>query len=439
MYLTNNLSKVILCMITFILLNGHTHGQVKINVPKPPVQVQTKPAPASPVSVQVITEKPKPPSIVDNDKDGLDDSEEQKLLEKFRPYYKFSKQYGKADDYRPTDVLWFIRQSEMLTSQQESNSPITANNILANNTAAIVFNQPNGKGSDIKYNPHSTQFHINPLNNGSGRNGAAWSEVMAKKNIGLYGHVVPIKLTVKDGVLDYNRYRIPNGSDQGEVYYKIEYWQFFGYNECHSVDAANHEGDWITVQLLYNPRNSTIESVFYYEHGALEIRFDMAGSKGPYPVSYPNVAEKFVEYQGKNYKNSCYVDGVSINGEKVNKACSNNAIRFCEDPVSRGFTHPVVYIENGSHEPWPTSDGYFPGVPNHNGDDYEHTFLTATPPNLGEVDYPLNTSGAFEILRFNGRWGAKNDGAKGPSLHTEWTWPSSSSIRWLIPTNQMDN
>ena len=143
------------------------------------------------------------PHIVDNDNDGIDDMEEDRLLEKFRPYYKFSKQYENADDYRPADVEWFIKQSELLTSEQESESPIIANNILAINPSAIIFNSADGKGSDIKYNPKLTGYHVNPLNNGPGRNGAAWAEVTLKKNVGMYGHVVPIKLVTKgDGSLD---------------------------------------------------------------------------------------------------------------------------------------------------------------------------------------------------------------------------------------------
>ena len=376
--------------------------------------------------------------LVDTDQDGLDDREEQRLLEKFRPYYKFSKQNGNADNYRPADVLWYIKQSELLTTEQESESPIIPNNVLSSNTSAIIFNQPEGKGSDIKFNAISTQYHVNPLNDGPGREGADWSSVMYYKNIGLYGHVVPIKLEANNGVLKYDRFKIPNGYDVGDSFLKIEYWQFFGFNDGNNGDAGMHEGDWITVQLIYNPRSAAVESVFYYEHGKLEIRFDMFGSKGPFPVSYPGVPERFAEYQGYNYGGPCYADVGAINTDWISKNCSNIAIRFCEDPVTRQFTHPVVYIENGGHEPWPMWTGYFAGVSNHNGDDYEHSFLTSTPPNLGEVESPsLNTPGAFEIIRFNGSWGAKNGGARGPSLHKQWTWPASSSIRWLIKADNL--
>ena len=379
---------------------------------------------------------------VDKDKDGIDDGEEQRMLEKFRPYYKFSLQAGNADDYRPTDVLWYIQNSEILTTQDESASPIRDNNLLAGRTSAIVFDvgSPDGAtpfgSSDIDVQFKSTHYYVNPINDKPGRSGAEWSTVLSSKNIGLYGHVVPIKL---ESVQHYDRAKVPEESDPGETFYKIEYWQFFGYNKCHNCPTFDHEGDWITVQLLYNPRSSSIETVFYYIHGKLEIRFDMIGSKGPFEVSYPGVSEKFVEYQGSNYGNSCYADALAISGDNVNRSCSNNTIRYCEDPAVAGqFTHPLVYIEYGAHEPWPTWNGFFAAVPNHNGDDYEHSFLTSTPPNLGEVDIPMDsTPGAFEILRFNGRWGAKNDGAKGPSLHRQWTWPADSKIR--ADKNEMDD
>ncbi len=385
-------------------------------------------------------------ALVDEDKDGLDDGEEQRLLNQFRPYYKFSLQDGDADKYRPTDVLWYIRNSEILTTEDEGASPIRDNNMLANRTSAIVFDNGSMDGptplgaSDISKQFKSTQYHVNPLNDKPGRVGAEWREVLQERNIGLYGHVVPIKLVSENGVLKYDRFHVAQESDPGETFYKIEYWQFFGYNACHNCPTFDHEGDWITVQLLYNPTTASMESVFYYMHGALEIRFDMKDSKGPFPVTYPGAAEKFMEYQGNHYKYPCYVDAKIVKGDIVNSVCSNNFIRFCEDVPTQQFTHPVVYIENGSHEPWPTWEGFFAAVPNHNGDDFDHSFLTSTPGNLGEVEHPLKTPGAYEILTFNGRWGAKNDGAKGPSLHTQWTWPAVTATTTITAVkSEMDD
>jgi hypothetical protein len=385
-------------------------------------------------------------SIIDSDRDDIDDNVEQQLLETFRPYYKFSKHDGSEEAYRPTDVLWYIRNSELLATDNEDASAIRSNTLLVNRPDAVIFNNTSPDGptpylaSDLQINPVSTPYHINPLNNLLGRNGAEWSTVLEYKNIGLYGHVVPIRLIKNtDGTLVYNCSVKPSLNDPGDVYYKIEYWQFFGFNECHCGDIGIHEGDWITIQLLYNPTTAKIETVLYYEHGKLEIRFDMLLAKGPFAVTYPNTTENFAEFQGAHYGNDCYADAKEINGDGVNDACSNNAIRFCADPVTQQFTHPVVYIENGSHEPWPLWTGFFAAVPNHNGDDEAHCYLTATPPNLGEVEFPMtSTPGAYEILHFNGRWGAKNDGAKGPTTHMQWTWPYNSQLGLLLNNSEKD-
>lgn len=385
-------------------------------------------------------------AIVDNDSDGIDDAKEQQLLEKFRPYYKFSRHNGNEEAYRPADALWYIRNSEVLSTQNEGASAIRNNAMLANRPDAVIFgdNSPDGAtpygASDLEKNPVSTSYYINPLNHLPGRHGVEWSTVLQNKNVGLYGHVVPIKLARDiEGALVYDCALKPSINEPGDIYYKIEYWQFFGFNECHCGDIGIHEGDWITIQLLYNPATAQLETVLYYEHGKLEIRFDMLNAKGPFSVSYPNTMENFAEFQGVHYGNDCYADAKYINGASVNNACSNNAIRFCADPVTQQFTHPVVYIENGSHEPWPLWTGFFAAVPNHNGDDEDHCYLTATPPNLGEVEFPMNsTPGAFEILRFNGRWGAKNEGAKGPATHMQWTWPYNSQLGLSLANGEKD-
>ena len=43
----------------------------------------------------------------------------------------------------------------------------------------------------------------------------------------------------------------------------------------------------------------------------------------------------------------------------------------------------------------------------YNGDDMQHTYPAATPPNPGEVEHPLSETPYSEvIMRYNGLWGA---------------------------------
>lgn len=64
--------------------------------------------------------------ITDNDHDGIDDLEENRLIEKFRPYYKFTLNNGRQEDYRPVDALEFVRNSTLIY-YQNSFDPLKLN------------------------------------------------------------------------------------------------------------------------------------------------------------------------------------------------------------------------------------------------------------------------------------------------------------------------
>ena len=121
---------------------------------------------------------------------------------------------------------------------------------------------------------------------------------------------------------------------------------------------------------------------------------------------------------------------------------SHNTLRLLQDPATKEFSHPFVYIEWGAHEFWPSESGIYPGVPTHNGEGY--SFLTATPVNIGEVEHPSNPGGnaqaaAAIVTNFNGYWGTYDGPPPGPPLHYQWTWPASSSIRWQLSGNDMSD
>ena len=83
----------------------------------------------------------------------------------------------------------------------------------------------------------------------------------------------------------------------------------------------------------------------------------------------------------------------------------NNTLRMRSDPVTGLSTHPMVYLEPGSHEFWPTEKWSYHAAPKHDGAGLQ--ILTTTPPNLGEVENPMTEyQTALPILRFNGLWGA---------------------------------
>jgi hypothetical protein len=389
----------------------------------------TKPFPDS-IIAQATFDYIVPQGMVDIDQDFIDDAVENQLLQTYSPYYRFSIQEDHSDENRPMDVLSFIKFSQMLTSDDEADPPVIVNSILANDPSKIVFDAGSIGPSDINQSAKQTSYYIDPVSEAA-HAGANWDAVMQLKNVGLYGHVVPITLArdKETGKLKYNKDDVPAGPlDSANLYYKIEYWQFYGYNKCY-CGVANHEGDWTTVQLLYNPRENSIEAVFFYEHGTNEFRYDMVRTSDIVPLTYDRLAGNFRQHRGVNFNLLDPVKHIEVIGVPIHQY----VVEFFQDQVTEQFTHPVVFIEVGAHEPWPTPNLRYAIQPNHDGNDWEHCFLTKNIPNLGEVEHPMKWPGAKEIVSFSGNWGANFGGARGPCTHTQWTWPSNSSVRWRIP------
>jgi hypothetical protein len=141
-----------------------------------------------------------------------------------------------------------------------------------------------------------------------------------------------------------------------------------------------------------------------------------------------------MNYEASNNNPNLVIDasnGTSLAGTYT----SDNELLFYKDPITNEWSHPVVYVEKGSHEYYPTKAWFVSTCPNHDGDGY--SFLANTPPNLGEVEHPLTETPYSEIiLQYSAKWGCSagkfNSPPSGPSLHSEWTYPASSTIRWLL-------
>lgn len=442
-----------LLLISFSIVYN-AYAQIKRIPPQPPI-VQPKPpvqpTPATKPPLQPTPPAPTPPPAnsnvllanIDVDQDGMADNLEYQLLERFRPFYLFSDDDGE-DNYRPVDALWYLNHSELLDTSKEDESPIIRNDQYL--IGKILF-----KESDVTQTAKNAKYYINPLSklnnvDEPGRHGNTWDVIKGIKNVGLYGHVVPVKLT---SPFAYNFYQVYDGYAQGKTYYKIEYWQFFGYNAAKKpFDIGDHEGDWASVQLIYDPEYNLIRSVFHFAHGLL-FRFDITAENNVRNEILTLPEGQIKEYRGgANYNYilshpELQLSNVDLSvapprlliDEKQVALAQNNRVRFYQESPTSPFEHPVVYIENGSHEFFPSEFWKYYGSPNHNGQ--SHHFLTATPSNLGEVEHPLQeASGAEIILKFNGYWGAygkNNTPPQGPALHQNWLWPASSGVRYLLP------
>jgi hypothetical protein len=385
-----------------------------------------------------ILDQPTPPPCTtqDIDCDGIPDAVEQTLLETYRPYLRFSIDHGSGETFRPTDVGLYLNTSDIHSSESQDNDTILSRQALMQNPLLLLFISKDGQFSNIETCPAKTNFYVNP-NNDAGRPGNPWDEVLAAKNIGLYGHVTPICLGSSN---QYDRTKIVTASDCASLvlFYKIEYWQFFGFNSNDIIfNAGDHEGDWDTIQIIYRPGvtldSGQISTVLYYAHGK-EMAFDMSSQIGSSLMENGSV----LELQGNQY--NMPVPDLSETGAEA--AARNHVLRLFKDPSTGQFTHPLVFVERGGHEFWPSPFWGYIGTQKHGGDDTEHSYLTETPPNLGEVEHPMSEySLTDEILHYNGYWGAysvsippwlNTSPPPGPTLHYEWAWPWTSSIRPIL-------
>jgi hypothetical protein len=396
-------------------------------------------------------------SFPDDDSDGIPDIYEHILLQKFRPYLRFTRDQGNDEHYNPCDVMFYLSCSNMY----DSDGNVVLDNFAMNfpmqsgiSLPILNLNWRNCGSSDIVSNPRPTDYRINPLKgfqvlgySGSfiGRHGNSWQEIKAKRNIGLYGHVVPY-CKAKGEFRDY-------GLDPNHTYYKVEYWQFFGYNNAASFslcstephDVGDHEGDWTSVQLLVDPdREDSIVSVFFYAHGE-EFRYDMNQTLfqrilPPDPIIKNGTVKEYGGLPNPNLDVLRYDAGSeSFVIDSANwKLAQNSILRLYRENGENDFTHPVVYVEYGTHEFFPSEYWSEDYAPKHTGDDTD-SYFTETPPNLGEVQHPLSeTEAAPIILKYNGYWGrcgCHNDPPHGPTLHGQWTWPECSPVRLLFPAD----
>jgi hypothetical protein len=366
--------------------------------------------------------------LTDADGDTIPDGIETLLLARFRPYYRFSSNYGDDEQYPPTSYLAFIQLSRLmqrtfytpipLPTDHAAPVPIVVDNVVidwgllaANPAQILTFN--NGAANLTRF-PDKTQYLLQVQSNfyhgyieNDGISAVTrWADIVAQGNLGMHGHVAP----------DIN------GN------YSVEFWQFYAYNYAAAGGLFDHVGDLEHVKLIIDAQTLKPISVYHSVHGK-DVLFEMGEIQ---PVVAGNVAE----YRGENYDTG-YIDLYAPYGG-IGRA-QNNLVRFYAESRPDGtfgdYTHPVVYIEYGTHATWPSEHWVYVGAPSHDGD--THQFLTTAPPNLGEVTKPLSVEASI-IMQFNGCWGTYTgpggDNPPSPCLHNAWQWPpSEAAFRSSIP------
>src|SRR5262249_18271295 len=158
---------------------------------------------------------------------------------------------------------------------------------------------------------------------------------------------------------------------------------FFGYNGVDKpFSIGDHEGDWTTVQILVDPATLEPLQVHHFAHG-YRFGFDLQPGRLRSTDDLEGGAVR--EYRGQNWSipvGFTWHDtpqARSANGMAATNS-QNNVLRMMRDPITGKYTHPVVYVEHGGHEFWPTEGWTFLDSPNHNGMDTAHSYLAAPPP-----------------------------------------------------------
>lgn len=291
------------------------------------------------------------------------------------------------------------------------------------------------------------------------------------------------------------RYHCQVGAACDATILKIEYWQFFGYSydfykpvssslplgsdiDALAATELDHGGDWCSVQLFVDaswwnsPRkDQAILAVYHYFHG-YQAGFDMSLISGePSHLSIPDrktgdhgamylAAQYAGPEAGQEVKLSIKKDGHWIPPGWPDMAtelahAQNSTLQLAAESLpdfaaavpgvpghgSAGaivsYQHPVVYVEWGGHEFWPTPNWQLVGASKHNGLG-QYSYFGSAPTDL-TIDRQSLPAGFTHLMipedvalvtTFAGYWGPKGGSGPppGPPLHVEWYWDPDPNV-----------
>jgi hypothetical protein len=314
------------------------------------------------------------------------------LAQRFRPYIKFST--GTRQESRPVTWQYLYENSSLMNG----------------NTVAVPLGGLKGSGAnqvlnyaDITKGPQAAQsalnFRLNIDESHNAQYGEEWPQ--AEQGDGLYAHVTYLASVT--------------GQAPSANLVNIEYWLLLGYNVGPSSGVDDHQGDLIGVQVVYDRVSDKLVRVTFSQHGSSLIMFDLVHSKPPTDAVLDGKND-----QGAHIKqDACKVDAQDNGFYSGGTGMTNGGdhhLFLVRDPATNKCEHLALYLEHGSHEPWPNQSGWFVFVAAHNGDDI--SYLPATVHVLGPEDAPF--------VNFGGNLG-NSDGPAGLTRHKMWLGYSQAS------------
>lgn len=214
---------------------------------------------------QIVAQTPRRLSYdvaADLDFDGLDDAFEQQVLEAHSPYIWMAR----GEDRLPCDYIWFVQHSSLQYDARPAFDRITLLNDDSLSArpelalSAIVDNTTYGRRTSdfLTYRgfpyvrDNGIGIYLN-LNNDY-HNGQPKSEILARRNVGMVGHVAALTVAQQE-------------------YVCVQYWQFFAYNDAQAWGIANHEGDWNMYEQFIRVSDGVVAVAVWYHHGDKTIEY----------------------------------------------------------------------------------------------------------------------------------------------------------------------
>lgn len=258
----------------------------------------------------------------------LAQSSYEKLAQRFRPYLKFSNEDGQSDPCRPCSWQWFW-QSSQLEGQE---CVIVQRGQLSGNPARVLDFADIRKNQLANNFEGSLEYKLIP----DSKDGQAWED--AKGGVGLYCHIESINA------------RLVN----------IEYWLLFAHNQ--TTVAGDHWGDVVGVGLVYDKDQDKLLRANFLIHGRVIEAFDLqkATRSNAIQLSCGNTA-----LQLHFNENARCQDGPWNIYDP-----SDPMVYLARNSDTSKYEHIVLFLEWGSHEPWPNGGGSYITSPKHDGDSY---------------------------------------------------------------------
>ena len=306
------------------------------------------------------------PDMIDSDGDGISDSQEAALINRFAPLVRFTM----GEENRPIDPLSFIQDSDLVMYGNFTDSEDTVlipNSVLAKTPTAV---QSYAWGTSImdSFNPSadykscvmtstykSVNIAIRPSKAGW-EGGAPWSDSSNAHLVGMFAHVSPFMPNSAsdlpgehwgpgpNGPLSVATagncaLRLPNCTNAANPaacavippsHYistckhciKIEYYQLFGLNNTHEAGIANHEGDLSIISVVYDSDQDAAVGISNWVHG-IEIRYDLTD-----PGSSCQLAggQKICKGTNSGYQNLNLISIGEVGGGKIGAIKNLSAI-----------------------------------------------------------------------------------------------------------------